>query len=289
VRCHAEEHRVLPANMAEASKSCRWNNAAMLPVAAVALALSALPRASAQATLLKCPYPCGDNTDLFCPQKDHVPGGSAVSGSIAAGLGPEDGWDVRVYQVEPAKTKVTLPTFKVMIMDDENWFRYLNNSQDKTVESCKEEVKLNTAINCFSLQTRKCKTHKHPRNPKLLVNYTHVVIECEEHKIGCNLAWSVNGIFMPEEECWTMGLPCGYWTALLCLIFLGSLGVAAYFFRDVLADWAAKATVPEVLKGPWNIFSGRFNGVEEMEARLAQRGRGDIMGEEGVKEPYVRL
>jgi hypothetical protein len=153
--------------MAEASKSCRWNNAAMLPVAAVALALSALPRSSAQATLLKCPYPCGDNTDLFCPQKDHVPGGSAVSGSIAAGLGPEDGWDVRVYQVEPAKTKVTLPTFKVMIMDDENWFRYLNNSQDKTVESCKEEVKLNTAINCFSLQTRKCKTHKHPRNPKV--------------------------------------------------------------------------------------------------------------------------
>ena len=133
----------------------------------VALALSALPRASAQATLPKCPYPCGDNTELFCPHRDHVPGGSAVNGSIAAGLGPEDGWDVRVYQVEPAQTKVTLPTFKVMIMDNENWFRYLNNPQDTTVASCKEEVKLNTATNCFSLQTRKCKTHKHTRDPKV--------------------------------------------------------------------------------------------------------------------------
>ena len=88
-----------------------------MPGAAVALvlALSALPRVvgAAEAALPKCPYPCGDNTDLFCPRKDHVPGGNFVNGSIAAGLGPEDGWDVRIYQVEPTKTKVTLPTFKV--------------------------------------------------------------------------------------------------------------------------------------------------------------------------------
>ena len=33
--------------------------------------------------------------------------------------------------------------------------------------------------------------------------------------------------------------------------------------------------MPKVLKGPWNIFSGRFNGVEEMEviAHLAPAGR----------------
>jgi len=130
----------------------------------------------------------------------------------------------------------------------------------------------------------------------MLVNYTRVVIECEDHdKLDCMLQWSVSGIFMPQKECWSLGLPCGYWTALMWLVIVFGLGFTAFFFRDHLAEMADKVPVPDICKGPWRIFSGRFNGVEEMEARLAQRGErlGDLGGDsilgDGVKEPYVRL
>jgi len=68
-----------------------------------------------------------------------------------------------------------------------------------------------------------------------------------------------------------------------------------HMHRDQLAELSDKVPVPDMFKGPWRIFSGRFNGVEEMEARLAQRGEGlgglggDSISGDGVKEPYQRL
>ena len=93
------------------------------------------------------------------------------------------------------------------------------------------------------------------------------------------------------------------WTALLWLLLLAGLGTAAFLYRDVLFDFASKVPVPENLKegcskffsGPWRIFSGRSFGVEEMEARLAERGEGLGSTDNGPSilsdgaEPYRRL
>lgn len=269
-------------------------------VAVAVLCVGMIPReatANSVAAVPKCPYPCGDNVDLFC-QKTHVLARQHVFGEMpAAGLGAEDGWDIRVYQIDHDPTgKLQTPTFKVMIMDDENYDIWVENHQDEKVEKCTEEKVLNKHTSCFSLQTTKCKQHKlsvKDSKQKILVNYTRVVIECED--LGdCMLGWSVGGIFMPEKECWSLGLPCGYWTALFWLVFVFAVGFAAFFYRDMLSEYASKVPAPDSLKrffqGPWRIFSGRFNGVEEMEAHLAARGEGgdSILGE-GVKEPYQRL
>jgi len=62
---------------------------------------------------IQCPYPCGDNTNLFCPNRGPVQSGAHVHGEIGAGLGTQDGWDVRVFgEIDPSG-KVDLPTFKV--------------------------------------------------------------------------------------------------------------------------------------------------------------------------------
>ena len=188
-------------------------------------------------------------------------------------------------------------------MDDDNYAKFVANLKDETVRGCEEEPFLNKMTNCFSMQSKKCKTHRDAAHPGQHVNYTHVVIQCEESTLGaCMLRWSVDGIFMPEEECWRLGLPCGYWTALIMLLLLGAAGFACFVYRDPIAEFLGAFPVPDSVrdffKGPWRIFSGRFNGVEEMEARLAERGAGlgdlaggggdSILGE-GAKEPYQRL
>jgi hypothetical protein len=114
------------------------------------------------------------------------------------------------------------------------------------------------------------------------------------------LSWDVRGIFMPEQRCWWFGLPCGYWTGLLWLLVFAGLAGAAFLYREMLLECASKIPVPEGMKeafhdffkGPWRIFSGRSFGVEEMEARLAQRGEGlggDSIMSDGTREPYTRL
>jgi len=61
--------------------------------------------------------------------------------------------------------------------------------------------------------------------------------------------------------------------------------------REHLA--AAYQDLPDWSTVQRKLFKGRFDGVEEMEARLAARsldtGAGDMMGGEGTKEPYSRL
>ena len=71
-------------------------------IALVFILGAALPAAhgKSSAAVPQCPYPCGDNTDLFCSRSDTVPASQYVHSEIAAGLGPEDGWDVRVFQVD---------------------------------------------------------------------------------------------------------------------------------------------------------------------------------------------
>ena len=81
------------------SLRCR---ARLFEVFALVSTLGALPTAHSKASpaLPQCPYPCGDNTDLFCNQRITLEAGRYVDSEIAAGLGPEDGWDVRIFQVD---------------------------------------------------------------------------------------------------------------------------------------------------------------------------------------------
>ena len=189
-----------------------------------------------------------------------------------------------------------------MILDDVNYDKFVEYPKDKAVQGCEEVPSLNKRTNCFSLQSKKCKTHPDAVHPGQHVNYTHVVVQCEESAGACMLRWSVDGIFMPELECWRLGLPCGYWTALIMLVLLGAACFACFVHRDPIAEFLGTIPVPDSVrdffKGPWRIFSGRFDGVEEMEARLAERGAGlgdfsggggdSILGED-AKEPYRRL
>jgi len=98
----------------------RWKCQAVC-AALACYALAGLPAAhgEASASLPQCPYPCGDNTDLFCSGRDTVAAGQHVHSEIAAGLGPEDGWDIRVFQVDAPKDGAAghgAPSFKVREM-----------------------------------------------------------------------------------------------------------------------------------------------------------------------------
>jgi hypothetical protein len=73
---------------------------------------------------------------------------------------------------------------QVMILDESNYEKFSANPKDETVRGCQEERVLNTETTCFSLQTKKCRTHPEATHPNKHVNYTHVVIRCGEHSPG---------------------------------------------------------------------------------------------------------
>ena len=57
---------------------------------------------------------------MLCPHSEPVPGGQGhyTHTQIDTGFGAEDGWDVRVWQVDADKhkeQKLDLPPFKVMV------------------------------------------------------------------------------------------------------------------------------------------------------------------------------
>ena len=73
---------------------------------------------------------------------------------------------------------------QVMILDESNYEKFSANPKDETVRGCQEERVLNTQTTCFSLQTKKCRTHPDATHANAHVNYTHVVIRCGEHSPG---------------------------------------------------------------------------------------------------------
>ena len=76
---------------------------------------------------------------------------------------------------------------QVMILDESNYEKFSANPKDETVRGCQEERVLNTQTTCFSLQTKKCRTHPDATHANAHVNYTHVVIRCGEHSPGACL------------------------------------------------------------------------------------------------------
>ena len=245
-------------------------------------------------------YACGDTPDLFCNYTHPIPAGHSIHAELRAGLGESDGWDIRVWQADADQHPGSAPKFRVLILDDDDFEKFEKNMADPTVKGCRKVKTLNKDVTCFSLQTNQCKKFK---NQTGTFDYRHVIIQSLEETKLILLRWHIDAIFMPEVPCWWGGLPCGYWTALLWLLLLAGLGTAAFLYRDVLLDFASKVPVPENLRegcskffsGPWRIFSGRSFGVEEMEARLAERGEGLGSTDNGPSilsdgaEPYRRL
>lgn len=47
----------------------------------------------------QCPSPCGDNPPVFCKHSDYVMEGTFVLSTLTDWFGPDDGWDIRVWEV----------------------------------------------------------------------------------------------------------------------------------------------------------------------------------------------
>mmetsp|Transcript_31446 Transcript_31446/g.74744 ORF Transcript_31446/g.74744 Transcript_31446/m.74744 type:complete len:258 (-) Transcript_31446:223-996(-) len=227
----------------------------------------------------KCPFPCGDNDALLCSQHEIVKQGGNVSMELPVGLTVEDGWDIRVHNDDqgPSGSK-----FKVMILDAPNFLKY---KLKKPYVWCEGHELLNKPISCMSLQGRFCR-QAIAVGATAPTNYTKVVIECDAtNPTTCALFYNVEAVWMPDSPCYSLGLPCGYWTALLWLLILGTLGALSYVFREKLVEVGGPLVMSAgaaLQIDKWRVFSGRRNGVEEMESRLAQ-------GTEGADENYARM
>mmetsp|Transcript_575 Transcript_575/g.1117 ORF Transcript_575/g.1117 Transcript_575/m.1117 type:complete len:270 (+) Transcript_575:44-853(+) len=242
-----------------------------------------------QQDIPKCPRPCGDNPTVFCPD-GHVfrAQESKLVVQLHEGLKENDFWDIRVQSTEQHLSGAS--KFSVMIMDERNYARW--KTKDPAYLHCSDSKYLGEETHCLSLLGDFCKQRKGESGQ--LHNYTHVVITCEG-SVTCPLEWSISAVMMHKSSCKSLGMPCSVTMAIFWIFFLGGIGVLLFIYRAKISDGIARLPPLSSLRcnifgGEWRIFSGKFNGVEEMEARLAQRTMNLDSGEGGGGvEPYSRL
>ncbi|EKX54194.1 hypothetical protein GUITHDRAFT_150180, partial [Guillardia theta CCMP2712] len=181
----------------------------------------------------QCPQPCGDNVDDFCPNRLVLSAESRGMYNLSAPLTESDGWDIRVLHIDKSDT-VKVP-FMVSIYDEINYQKLL--ARDASAEPCKEDSALNKWVNCMSLQTKECRGHNMKVDGKeQYVPYTIAVITPNpETNLHILLRVRVDAAFMPDEECWSLGLPCSFWSTLFWLCFTAAVIYTIFRFRQQIS------------------------------------------------------